>query len=370
MGLQVLHLFGYLPNMLELSMNVCTQGCDYCYAKFWKHENLSIDKVINQILSLETKKEGLLPFLIRHRSPITISNRTDIMSLTNWREVLYALKKLGFPLYIETKLNKDYKDLIQILDKDKDTVYQTITGFNNKHEEKNLLSAEEKIEAAKWLNEQGIYHTLAVNPFLPDKVTVDEIKKMIEIIKPHGFVMRDYHTTSKSIHKKYYMKEFPKEINQKARYEIKKYCMENNIIHDVDYCQDYLQQKPELNLRLVSNKRSFNNKHFVNQKLLLHYLIFDERPDATSFEYYFEEYLRDFAKEIDYFKDCIFKRSDYSITAGKSNFRWEHDRFDIYEFLKGLWNNKKLTPFDYVSDEKDENGNLIYCKDKEDLLTL
>ena len=166
------------------------------------------------------------------------------------------------------------------------------------------------------------------------------------------------------------MPEFPKEIMKAARYEIKKYCMENNIIHDIDYGQDYLQQKPELNLRLVSNKRSFNNKHFVNEKLLAHYAIFEENPKAEGFEYYFEEYLRDNSKEIDYFKDCIFKRSDYSITAGKSNFRWEHDRFDIYEFLKGLWNNKKLTPFDHISDEKDENGNLIYCKDREDLITL
>lgn len=368
MGLQVLHLFGYLPNMLELSMNVCTQGCDYCYAKFWKHENLSIDKVINQILSLETKKEGLLPFLIRQRSPITLSNRTDIMSLKNWREVLYALKKLGFPLYLETKLNKDYKDLIQILDKDKDTVYQTITGFNNKHEEGNILTAEEKIEAARWLNEQGIYHILAVNPFLPDKVTVDEIKKMIEIIKPHGFVMRDYHTTSKSIHKKYYMKEFPKEINQKAREEMREYCIRNNIVHDIDYPQYYLKQNMELNLRLISNKRSFNNKHFVNEKYLYYYTMFEEDEKLERIECYYEDFLEDYAEEIEYWKPCIFKRSDYSITAGKSNFRWEHDRFNIFEFLKGLWNNKKITVFDYISDEKDNQGNLIYCKYRTDLI--
>lgn len=92
MGIQVLNLFSYLPNMLELSMNICIQGCDYCYAKFWKHETIPIEKIINQILSLETKKEGLLPFLIRKRSPITVSNRTDIMSIKNWQDVLFALK--------------------------------------------------------------------------------------------------------------------------------------------------------------------------------------------------------------------------------------------------------------------------------------
>lgn len=369
MGIQALNLFGYLPNMLELSMNVCTQGCDYCYAKFWKHENISIDKVINQILSLETKKEGLLPFLIRQRSPITISNRTDIMSLANWREVLYALKKLGFPLYIETKLNKDYKDLIQILDKEKDTVYQTITGFNNKHEERNILTAEEKIEAARWLNEQGIYHILAVNPFLPDKVTVDEIKKMIEIIKPHGFVMRDYHTTSKAIHKKYYMKEFPKDINQKAREEMKRYCIENNILHDINEGEEFLQNPMNLNLRLHHNRFSFNNKHFVFEKVLWYYKAVFIDTDYVDMAYHFEEFLEDYAEEIEYFKPCVFKRSDYSISAGKSNFRWEHDRFDIIEFLKGIWNAKRFYMFQYT-DDKDKDGNLIYAVYKKNLIDL
>lgn len=367
MGIQTLQLFGYLPNMLELSMNVCTQGCEYCYAKFWKHENISIDKVINQILSLETKPEGLLPFLIRQRSPITISNRTDIMSLKNWREVLYALKKLGFPLYIETKLNKDYKDLIDILDKEKDTVYQTITGFNNKHEEKNILTAEEKIEAARWLNEQGIFHILAVNPFLPDKVSVPEIKKMIEIIKPHGFVMRDYHTTSRAIYRKYYMPEFSKDICHNARQEMREYCVKNNIVHDIDFAQHNLKQNMELNLRLISNKKSFNNKHFVNEKLLHYYKMFEE--DTKLIEYTFEAFLDDYKEEIEYFKPCIFKKSDYNLSTFSINKKkWEHDKFDIFEFLKGLWNNRRLTIFDYYTDEKDKDGNLIYCKFRDDLI--
>jgi DNA repair photolyase len=38
--LQVVKLFGRMPNMLELSMNPCTQGCYYCYAKIWKREDI------------------------------------------------------------------------------------------------------------------------------------------------------------------------------------------------------------------------------------------------------------------------------------------------------------------------------------------
>lgn len=370
MGLQVLNLFGILPNMLELSMNPCTQGCSYCYAKLWKHESLTINQVINQILTLETKKEGLLPFLIRKRSPISISNRTDIMSIANWREVLSALKKMGFPLYIETKLNKDYKDLASILDKSKDIIYQSVTGFNNKHEERNMLSAEEKIEGARWFNEQGFYHILAINPYLPDKVTPAAIKQMIEIVKPRGVVMREYHTTSKSIHKKYYMKEFPKEVNQAGLSEIKKYCIDNKIIHDVNYTADYRQQPMELNEKIDSNNFMFGGKHFVFEKILDIYNIMFEEENEEDFIYDFETFLEDFEEEIEYFKPCIFKRSDYSVTSGKSNFRWEHDRFDIFEFLKGIWNTKGVFVLQYLTNEKDKDGNLIYYRSKDGLIDL
>ena len=56
MAIQTLQLFGVLPNMLESTVNPCTQGCDYCYAKNWKKENQPIDKLINRILKLEEKE--------------------------------------------------------------------------------------------------------------------------------------------------------------------------------------------------------------------------------------------------------------------------------------------------------------------------
>lgn len=367
MSVRVLNMFAQFPVMLELSMNVCTQGCDYCYAKYWKHENVSIDKIINQILSLETKKEGVVPFLIRNRSAISISNRTDIMSLANWREVLFALKKLGFPLFIETKLNKDYKDLIEILDLEKDIVFQSITGFNNKHEERNILSAEEKIEAAKWLNENGVYHILAVNPFLPDKISVDEIKKMIEIIKPRQFYSYRYHTVSKRIFQHLYMKEFPKEINEKAFQEMRRYCLDNNIVHSVSGIEKYLEQRLDLEGYLAINKRLFNNKHFSYMKQFIHYNKFNEDKNLEFIEYDFETFLHDYEEEIEYFKPCIFKSSDFPITLN-SNYKWNYKRFDIFYFLNTFWNFRKLSLFDYYSDKEDAKGNLIHCKFRDDLI--
>jgi DNA repair photolyase len=364
---QVLHLFGYLPNMLELSMTTCTQGCDYCYAKTWKRETIPLEKVVNNILYLETKREGLLPFLIRKRSPITISNRTDVMCAPDWRERLSAIKKMGFPIYLETKLNKDYKDLAQILDKKIDTIYQTITGYNNLHEEYNLLSAEEKLEAARWLNEQGFSHILAVNPYLPDKVTVDEIKKMIDYVKPYGVVMRDYHTTSRSVHKHLFMKEWKEPETRPAREAVRAYCREKKILHDIDQFVWLVKPYRELNLRIDENEKMFGGNHFVFEDFLIHISeIVDSENNGCNVS--FSYFLKFYAKQIEFFKDCIFKKSDYSMTAGKSNFQWGKDRFDIIYFLQGIWNQRFGSYLHKYIDYFDEFGNKIYCRPPDGLV--
>lgn len=360
--IQALHLFGYLPNMLEISMNPCVQGCEYCYAKTWKRENIPIEKVVNDILRQEEKKEGLLPFLIRKRSTITMSNRTDLMCAPDWRERLSAIKKLGFNVYIETKLNKDYKDLVQILDPKKDAIYQTITGKNNKYEEHNILSAEEKLEAGKWLNEQGFNHTLAINPYMPDKVSLDEIKEMIDFVKPHGVVMRDYHTTSKTIHRYLYREEYPKDIMKQGKKVIRDYCKSKNILHDIDDFED--SPYPELNLRDDMNERLFGGNSIIYQDFLVYVMsLFDDDTDVIDIT--LDDFLDFYSKQIDFFKGCVFKRSDYPMTNGKSNFRWEHDRFGIEEFLAGLFNQDKLFAiFDHYNDQRDDKGNMIYFRNK------
>jgi DNA repair photolyase len=363
--LQALHLFGFLPNMLEWSGNPCHQGCEYCYAKMWKRENEPIEKFINFVLKQENKKEGLLPFLVRRRSPITISNRTDIMCAPDWRERLHAIKSLGFPVYIETKLNKDYKDLADIIDTEKDTVYQTITGFNNQYEETNILTAEEKIEAAKWLNEKGIHHVLAVNPYMPDKCGIEDIIKMIEYIKPHGFVMRDYHKPSSGLAKKYYMAEYPKDVMKAARDAIRAYCRQNKIDHDIDTLGEDMPFYAENNLRISDNRRSFAGNHFVKQEFALYVQQYMDSEKLDVTEIYLSGVLKFWQKQIDFFKDCIIKPGDYNIHTG-SSYKKQEGNIGIVDFIKAHWNDKWFKDcFDWFTDEKDDEGNLIYYRWKD-----
>jgi len=332
----------------------------------WKRENEPIEKFINFVLKQENKKEGLLPFLIRKRSPITISNRTDIMCAADWRERLYAIKKLGFPVYIETKLNKDYKDLADIIDTDKDTVYQTITGYNNKYEDKNLLSAEEKIEAAKWLNKKGIHHVLAINPYMPDKCSVEDIIKMIDYVKPHGVVMRDYHKPSSGLAKKYYMAEYGKDLCKAARDAVRDYCRKKNIDHDIDL---YGQDAPfyaENNLRSADNQRSFGGNYFVKQEFAIYVQKIIDEKGLDWARISLEGALKFWQKQIDFFKDCVIKPGDYNIHTGAS-YEKQKNNIGIIEFIKAHWNDKWLNDsFDYLK-EKDKDGNMYYYREKQGL---
>jgi DNA repair photolyase len=328
----------------------------------WKRENESIDKLINFILKKETEKIGLLPFLIRKRSPISISNRSDIMCVPDWRERLYAIKKLGFPIYLETKLNKDYRDLADIFDKGKDTIYQTVTGYNNKYEGDNLLSADEKIEAAKWFNEQGFHHHLAVNPFMPDKCTAADIKRMIDYVKPHGFIMRDYHRPSSGLAKKYFQKEYPKEAMKAARDEIRAFCRGNNIDHDIDLYGEDTPFYAENNLRVSDNERSFGGMSFVKQALAIYVQKVIDENNYDWLEISLEGVLKYFNKQISWFKECIIKHSEYNISTGGAYKKPEKEQFDIIYFITLLHNNRWFRDiFDRLK-EKDENGNLVYLR--------
>jgi hypothetical protein len=330
----------------------------------WKRENESIDSLINFILKNENRKIGLLPFLIRNRSPISISNRSDIMCAPDWRERLYAIKKLGFPIYLETKLNKDYRDLADIFDKEKDTIYQTVTGYSNRYEESNLLEPEEKIEAARWFNGQGFHHHLAVNPFMPDKCSVDDIKRMIDYVKPHGFIMRDYHRPSSGLLKKYFRAEYPKETMKAARDEIRAFCREKNIDHDIDVFGQDLPFYAGNNLRAADNRRAFLGNSFVKQELGIY---LQEVIDQNGYEYievYFSGALRFFEKQIDYFKDCVIKHSEYNIHVGSSYRKPDRKTFDIIYFLRMLWNENWCKDMFDKTGRIDEDGNMIYIRNK------
>ena len=360
--IQTLHLFGTLPNMLELTVNPCTQGCEYCYAKNWKKELYSVDRVINDILRKEQKQEGLTPWLIRQRSAISISNRSDILTAPNWREYLVALKKLGFNFCIQTKMTKEYKDLSDILDPEKDMIYQTITGGSCLYEEKNHLTTEEKIQAAKFFVRKGFKLALAVNPYMPDKVALPEVSKLIDTVKPTWAVSRPYHRGGMGVQRKHFKAEYPKEESERGMKFIRDHCRKRNIPYDIKWDDKELRQEKSLIALQGINEFLFNGNHFVGIDYLSeHYSNFNE---FDVLEFTFDSYCNYFQRQIDYFSTCVFTKNCYRQ-------RWitfdELPRtFGIMDFLKYMWNHRRLLPLDWWTDDFDKDGNLIFVREKND----
>ena len=226
---QLLQLLGAQPILLELSMNPCVQRCEYCYAKMTFCKNEPIDKVANDILR-QAQKDNLLGVLLREKHPIVCSNRSDMMSSPNWKHNLDVIhNKLGYPIFLQTKLNRNYKELADVLDKERSIIYVTVTGINNKYEELNLLPNVEKLEALKWLKEQGYFTILAINPIMSDKVTVDECLSMIKQCKPtcvitapynRGYIRKNWHL---------FRPLYPKDYEYEYNLAIYTYCMDNDI---------------------------------------------------------------------------------------------------------------------------------------------
>jgi len=198
---------------------------------------------------------------------------------------------------------------------------------------------------------------------MPDKVTPEEIKKLIDIIKPHGLVMYDYHKTTKSVHKHLYMDEYPKEQMKAGRKTVSDYCREKGINHAIGGFEEH--PYPELNLNLYMNDKFFGGNAIIFQELLID-VISQFDPEFDLLDITFDIFLDFYKKQIKYFDGCIMKDTDYSLGSIRHPFKFARKRFDFTYFLKNLWNQKKLHfNFDWYSDKFDDEGNLVYFRHKD-----
>lgn len=198
---------------------------------------------------------------------------------------------------------------------------------------------------------------------MPDKCSVDDIIKMIDYIKPHGVVMRDYHKPSSGLAKKYYMAEYPKEQCKQARDAVREYCRKKRIDHDIDVYGQDMPFYAENNLRSADNLRSFGGNHFVKQEFAVYVQKIMDEQGLDWVQISLEGALKFWQNQIDFFKDCIIKPGDYNIHTGAS-YQKQKDNIGIIEFIKAHWNDNWFKDtFDRLKD-KDKDGNLLYYREK------
>lgn len=373
MNLNLLNLDGIFPQHIELSPNPCIQGCEYCYAKLWKKQFHTTDKIINFILKESDKKYGLLPFYLRKKEPIAFSNSTDIICHSDWYNLLKTVKKLGYPLYIQTKGSKDFIKSLDFLDEN-DTVYFTITG-NNLYEENNLLNSKEKIKLASLFSEKGIYTNVAFNPWFIEKITV---KKAIEIInqtKPKGVIARPYHgpkfnrvgniTNCKSLYK---MKEDKTGQTEKDLVNLAYECQKIGIAADIDFMQKDLKFYKDENLvyKHIDNNRRFGGNTFIIESELIYMATQLEKyrkrgDDAVYLD--FDSFIESRGKTLKYHEGCLITKQD--IKRKIWTFEDEKDLFSYSEYMEIMWKNDRYFGSSHIilDDDKDDKGRHILYYD-------
>jgi DNA repair photolyase len=370
MILNLLNLLGILPQHIEITANPCNQGCEYCYAKIWKREFFSAEKILNNIINESNKKEGLLGFYLRKKEPIALSNRSDILCHPEWENLLRSIKRLGHPLYLETKGNKEMLKLTDFLT-EKDEIYMTITSAeDNQYEEKNILKNAEKVEMARDLRGKGVSVVVGVNPYMREKTSIKQVIKMAERINPSGMVIRPYHGPTRNklgniyVKDLYRMKEDKTDQTEKDIIKISEELLKMNIPVDANPLQKNLKYYKDrsLVLKLRDNEKMFSGGSLVCDEELCIMAEKEAEYREQNFEYiefWFEDFIEDFKHVLDYHEGAIVKKSDIN---SRSMSKVEiPDRMDYKTALKLLWNNYNLfqKTHGYWKDYKDNEGNLV-----------
>ncbi len=183
--------FMFHPAPLELSGNLCSHNCCYCFANIRKQSRyLSLKSIIKQI-----NKDRIVTYkdaLINEGYPICISNKTDPFSDSNYVQTLAIsreLNKLKNGIFIQTKGGKGIDEFIDIT-KQKDVVfYITITTLNEsikKRIEPGAPDTLKRLEIAQKLKEMGYLVIIAINPVLEEWMPVCDIYKLLNILKKIG----------------------------------------------------------------------------------------------------------------------------------------------------------------------------------------
>lgn len=179
-----LRVFGELlslPIPLELSLDDCSYGCYFCFARLdgrpqQRFTSKAFEALVNQFSRIFSDATydptDLLHYLLRHRYPICYSNRVDPFGRSNlaWsRLVLELCRTHDVPLMLQTRANRDLSWLDWLTPKD--TLYVSICTLDAglaKRIEAGAPPPAVRLQALAAAHARGIRTQIGVNPYTPE----------------------------------------------------------------------------------------------------------------------------------------------------------------------------------------------------------
>lgn len=197
--------FLYHPVPLEMSMNVCSHGCIYCFATLRNNKRVFEGKKFANQMKKLYESETFISHKIRQGWGCCISNNTDPFSKNNARITEAILphfieKKIG--MFIQTKGGERLEELCEKMPPS--DFYWSMTMFNEdirKKIEPAAPTIEKRFEQMKWLKDRGHNISIGLNPLVEEWLNEDDVEKMINKGKEIGvksFVVQPMHFGKKN----------------------------------------------------------------------------------------------------------------------------------------------------------------------------
>lgn len=176
------------PSPLEMSMNVCSHGCAYCFANLnTPSRSFDAASIIRTLREFPNRKT-LISTLLQQGYPITLSNKTDPFAKSNYRQslsILETMVEMGTPVALQTKGGDGIDEAIDILPVS--AWYVTLTTLDDevrKRLEPGAPSVGERLDLIRKLHDAGHYVTIGFNPYQPE--WCPDVAEFCEVVKKSG----------------------------------------------------------------------------------------------------------------------------------------------------------------------------------------
>jgi len=156
------------PVPLELSFDVCSHACLYCFSRLNQPKRRVDLQALMRQLAEYPERRGYSARLLQAGYPVCVSNRTDAFSKNNYRKALPILRvmtDLGIPIQFQTKGGYGIEEALEFLQPA--VWYVSISTMDDdlsKRVEPGAPPPSERLALMRRLRDAGHYVILGFNP--------------------------------------------------------------------------------------------------------------------------------------------------------------------------------------------------------------
>ena len=176
------------PCPLEMSLNVCSMGCKFCFSVLNSPTRTADIPRITRLLADYRNRETLEARLLQEGYPVLCSNLVDVLASSNDQQsipLLRTMVELEIPFSIQSRGGKRAKELIDFIPPV--VWYLSINQDNDalrKKIEPGAPSIESRVALCEELTKRGHTVVIGFNPFVPE--WWEDFPAMVQRLKDAG----------------------------------------------------------------------------------------------------------------------------------------------------------------------------------------